>query len=117
MEIAECILLVPQLFLHVLFTYTNLLHIFLLKPILLLFPSTCSFHFIRSQPCLHFPSTSCTIFFIKTSFSGHLKTWPYHLTPFTLAILSATFFNPNMSISSTVLFSCRATLHCTVPSS
>ena len=40
---------------------------FFLKPIYLMFPSTCVFYFIFGQPCLHFLSTSCTICFIKTS--------------------------------------------------
>ena len=35
---------------------------------------TCSLHIILSQPSLRFPPTLCTIAFIKTSSSGHLKT-------------------------------------------
>ena len=74
-----------------------------LNSILLMLPLACFLHFIFSQPCLHFPSTSCTIVFIKTSSSSRLKTRPYHFTSFTLASLSAAFFNLNMYISSTVL--------------
>ena len=76
---------------------------FFLKPTLLMLSSTCSLHFIFGLPCLHFPFTSCAIAFIKISSSGHLKTSPYHFTPFTLASLSAGSFNPNMSISFSVL--------------
>ena len=76
--------------------------IFFLKPLLLMFVSNFSIHFIFSQPCLCFPSTSHTISFIKTFSSGHLKTYPYHLTPFVLASLSAASLNPNISISSTL---------------
>ena len=77
MEVARCIPLLLQFFLHRSATSSFL--------ILLMFSSTYSLHFILDWPCLHFSSTSCTIGFIKTSSSGSLKT--YHLTSFTLASL------------------------------
>ena len=52
MEVAECILLL--LYLNQSATPS------FLKPILLVFPSTCSLHFIIGALCLHFLSTPCT---------------------------------------------------------
>ena len=95
MELARCILLFLQFFLHLFYTYIDITSSFL-KPILLMFPSTCPLHFIFSQACLYFPSTSCTIVILKTSSSGCHKTQLY-LTAFALATLFAAF-----SISSSV---------------
>ena len=80
-----------------------------LKPILFMFASTYSLYFIFIWPCLHFPSTSCTIAFIKTSFSGCLKAWPYHfipLLPAYLLLLSIPIY-PSAPLYS----SCPPTLH------
>ena len=77
-----------------------------------MFPSTFSFHFIFGRPCLRFPSTSCTIAFIKIFSSGRLKTRSHQLILFSLASLSTSYLNPNMSISSSVfLLSTNFTPH------
>ena len=55
-------LLTPSLHLH------RFMASSFLKPILLMFPSTWSLHFIFGRPCLRFPSTSCTIaIFLRSS--------------------------------------------------
>ena len=67
MEVAGCIPLLLQSS-YIFSPPTPICSSFFLKPIFLMFSSTCSLHFILNQPCLCFSSTSYTIAIIKTSF-------------------------------------------------
>ena len=116
MEVVRCISLLPQFFLHLLSTYLHQSAASsFLKPILLMFSSTCSLHFILGRPCLRFPFTSCTLLSLKhvpQVVSKHGLTTSHHLP------LPAYLLFPSIPTcpSAPLYSSCPPTLHCTLHS-
>ena len=82
-----------------------------LKPILLMFPSTCFLHFILSQPCLHFHLLHVPFPLSKhlpQVVSKHDHTTSHHL-PLPAYLL---LFSIPMCPSAPLYSSCPPTLHC-----
>ena len=113
MEVARCILLLPQLFLH-LSIYTDLLHLLSFKPIF-----SCFLQLVSSSSSL---VGSVYIFFpfhVPLSLSKHLQviskhdhTTSHHLPLPAYLLLSSFTTCPSAPLNS----SCLPTLHCTLPS-
>ena len=68
------------------------------NPILFTLSSTCLLHVCFGLPHFRCPFTASINAFFTTLSYFLLTTCPYHLTPFTFAILSTVFFKPSISI-------------------
>ena len=74
------------------------------KPIFSVSSSTCFFQVFFGRPRFLLPVTSRFRATLKTLSSSLLSTCPYHLAPFAVANWSIVYFNPNISICSSVVF-------------
>ena len=74
------------------------------KPIFSVSSSTCFFQVFFGRPRFLLPLTSRFRATLKTLSSSLLSTYPYYLTPFSIANRSIVSFNLSMSICSSVVF-------------